>query len=54
MEICQMVSGIFKYAEPQKKRRIKKYNSQFCLHLHNEIGYMYNDEILVQRYLIIA
>ena len=38
-----------KYTEPQKKRHTKKYNSQFSLHLYNEIVYMCTDKILVQR-----
>ena len=29
------------YTEPQKKHRTKKYNSQFSLHLYNEIVYMF-------------
>ena len=33
------------YTEPQKKRRTKKCNSHFSLH----IVYMCNDKILVQR-----
>ena len=37
------------YTEPQKKRRTKKYYSQFSLHLYNEIVHMCNDKILVQR-----
>ena len=41
--------GADKYTEPQKKRRTKKYNSQFFFHLNNEIVYMCNDKILVQR-----
>ena len=36
------------YTEPQNKSCTKKYNSQF-LHLYNEIVYMCNDKILVQR-----
>ena len=36
------------YTEPQKKRRTKKKNP-FSLHLYNEIVYMCNDKILVQR-----
>ena len=42
-----------KYTELQKNRRThthkKKNNSQFSLHLYNEIVYMCNDKILVQR-----
>ena len=41
--------GIKKYTEPQKKRRTKKYYSQFSLHLYNEFVYICNDKILVQR-----
>ena len=40
------------YTEPQKKRHTKKYNSQFSLPslpVYNEIVYMSNDKILVQR-----
>ena len=37
------------YTELRKKHRTKKYNSQFSLHLYNEIVYIYNDKILVQR-----
>ena len=45
------ISNFYKalYNEPQKKRHTKKYNSQFSLHLYNEIVYMCNDKILVQR-----
>ena len=35
------------YNELQKKCRTKKYNSQFSLHLYNEIVYKCNDKILV-------
>ena len=37
------------YTELQKKRHTKEYKSQFSLHLCNEIVYMCNDKILVQR-----
>ena len=39
----------FIHTEPQKKRRTKQYNSQFSLHLYNEIVDMCKDKILVQR-----
>ena len=39
---------ILVYTELQKKCCTKKYNSQFSLHLYNEIVHMCNDKILVQ------
>ena len=37
------------YTEPQKKRRPKQVQFSVLLYLYNEIVYMCNDKILVQR-----